>query len=131
MVKKLPSIVEKLAQYFGPDEHAAVLRHGDRFVSKAHPPYSFDNKIKFLHFRMTVECVGAFGRETPESRAQDLTFGALKKIRVGDFHHVGGPPGEVFRFDNKETIDRCHLRQWVRRLMFASFRTQRKLFPTE
>jgi hypothetical protein len=55
-----------------------------------------------------MECIRAFRRQPPQAGAQILAFGALKKIRVGDFHYIRRPPREIAGFDKKITFDRFH-----------------------
>jgi len=55
-----------------------------------------------------VQRVRAPGRQPPEPRAEIVAPGALQIIRVGDFHQVGGPPGEIFRLDEMVTLNGFH-----------------------
>src|SRR6266487_3067646 len=57
---------------------------------------------------MFVQRVRAFGRQSPEPRAEILASGALQIIRVRDLHQVGRPPGEVFRLDEIITLNGFH-----------------------
>src|SRR6266481_2282190 len=102
-------IIENLAQQFRPDENTAMFWHRNCLLADPHASDAFDDKIKFLHFGMAMECVGAFGWETPEPRAENLAFGALQKIGIWNFHHVGGPPEKFLWFDDEKVFDRCHM----------------------
>ena len=50
-----------------------------------------------------VKCIGAFRREPPKPRAEDLAFGPLQKIRVGNLHQVRRPPMQVLGLDEEVT----------------------------
>src|SRR5262245_5657148 len=85
-----------------------MFRHRNGLVADTHSPDPFDHEVKLLHLGMAMQSIGAFWRETPKSGAQKLALRALEKIRIGNFHHVGQPPGKVFRLDNKEIFEGCH-----------------------
>lgn len=102
------SIIEYLTQDFGADQQSAVLRHGEGLVRHSNSSHAFHYKIKLLHQRVAVKRVGAFGRKTPEPGAHDLAAGSFQKIRVGNFHYIGKPPGEVLGRNQKITINGFH-----------------------
>jgi hypothetical protein len=71
-------------------------------------PTSTDDEVKLLGPDVLVKCIGAVRRQPPKPRAENLTLGPLQKIRVGNLHHVGRPPMEIFRLDQKITVYRFH-----------------------
>src|SRR5262249_26977184 len=103
------SIIENLAQLVWPDEHAAVLRHGQSFVAHADASLAFDDKIEFLGPNVFVERVGALRRKPPKPRPKKLALCPLQEIRVGNLHQVGGPPMEILGLDQKVTVNRLHV----------------------
>ena len=72
-----------------------MLRHGQRLPLDAGATRALHDKIKPLAPMKFVGSVGAAGRQPPELRSWNLTPRSLRKIRVGDFHNVRGPPREV------------------------------------
>jgi hypothetical protein len=97
-------VVEHLPQLIGSDQHTAMFRHSQHLIAHAYATHAFQNKIKLLRANMSVERVRAPGRQTPKSRRRVLAPSALKIIRVGDFHHVGGTPVKVVRRNQKVTF---------------------------
>jgi len=98
------SIVEHLTQLVWPNEDPAVLRDSQRLVAHTDSPYCFHDKIEFFRPDMFVERVGALRWQPPKPRSEVLALGSLKKIRVRDFHRVGGTPMEVFRRNQKNNL---------------------------
>src|SRR5437763_11109341 len=87
--------------------------HGDCLFVDPHSSHTFYNEVKLLHPRVLVESHGALGGEPPEPRTQNFALGPLQKIRIGDFHHIGWSPREVFWLNYKVGLNRdygwrCH-----------------------
>ena len=57
---------------------------------------------------MFVQRVGAFGRQSPQPRAEILAPSALQIIRIRNFHQVRRPPVQVFWLDDVITLSRFH-----------------------
>ncbi len=76
------SVVKDLAQLIGRNQHASVFRHCQSFIADAHATRALQDKIKLLRPNVLVQRVRAFGRQSPQSRAQILAVGPLQIIRV-------------------------------------------------
>src|SRR5229473_1439031 len=90
------------------NQSTQILWDRECLISDTNAPDAFDHKIKFFHSGMPVERVGAFGWKPPQPGPQNLALGSLKKIRIGDFHHIRWPPKEVFRFDEEIAVNWPH-----------------------
>src|SRR6266487_6865678 len=67
--------VEDLPQLIGPDQHAAVFWHGQRFVPYAHAAHAFQHEIKLLRADVFVQRVRALGWEPPKPRSEVFALG--------------------------------------------------------
>src|SRR5205085_6549751 len=101
-------IIEYLPQELWSHEDSAVLCYCDRLLVDSHSSYAFDDKIEFLHGRMTMKCVSALRWQPPKSCSQNLALRSLQKIRIRNFHQIGNLPMKVFRLNDKVTIKWAH-----------------------
>jgi hypothetical protein len=102
-------VIEDLAQEFGTDEDAAVLRDRQGLFAHANTPDAFDDEIEFLGPDMLVEGVGASWWESPQSGSKNLAPAPLKEVRVRNLHEVRWPPGKVIGLDEEISVYRFHV----------------------